>query len=66
VVGAYPAAGKYDEFEASRKEHDRAVRLIAKVPVPRKDPVYGSDGPLSRLWRRARSGGRRAGRQAGR
>jgi uncharacterized protein YjlB len=52
VVGAYPAAGKYDEFKASQKEHDRAVRLIAKVPVPRKDPVYGSEGPLAKLWRK--------------
>jgi uncharacterized protein YjlB len=66
VVGAYPAAGKYDEFEASKKQHDRAVRLIAKVPVPRKDPVYGLDGPLPRLWRKASSASRRAGRQAGR
>jgi uncharacterized protein YjlB len=66
VVGAYPAAGKYDEFEASKKEHDRAVRLIAKVPVPRKDPVYGSDGPLPGLWGKAKSARRRAGRQAGR
>jgi uncharacterized protein YjlB len=55
VVGAYPAAGKYDEFKTSQKEHDRAVRLIPKVPVPRKDPVYGSDGPLIKLWRKQKS-----------
>jgi uncharacterized protein YjlB len=61
VVGAYPAAGKYDEYEASKKEHDRAVRLIAKVPVPRKDPVYGSDGPMTRLWCKAKSRRRRGG-----
>jgi uncharacterized protein YjlB len=52
VVGAYPAAGKYDEFKASEKEHERAVRLVARVPVPRKDPVYGPDGPLRKLWRK--------------
>jgi uncharacterized protein YjlB len=55
VVGAYPAAGKYDEFKASQKMHDRAVRLIAKVPVPPNDPVYGSDGPLTELWRSRKS-----------
>ena len=55
VVGAYPAAGKYDEFKTSGKEYERAVRLIPKVPVPRKDPVYGADGPLTRLWRKRKS-----------
>ena len=25
---------------------------IPKVALPRKDPVYGRDGPLTRLWRR--------------
>ncbi|OLB72380.1 MAG: hypothetical protein AUI16_20515 [Alphaproteobacteria bacterium 13_2_20CM_2_64_7] len=33
-------------------EHNRALRTIPKVALPRKDPVYGRDGPLTRLWRR--------------
>jgi uncharacterized protein YjlB len=50
VVGAYPASGKYDECRASPEERDRALKTIPKVPLPKKDPVYGSGGPLLHLW----------------
>jgi uncharacterized protein YjlB len=50
VVGTYPANGKYDECRSKRQEHDRAVKRIAKVTRPRKDPVYGKEGPLRRAW----------------
>jgi uncharacterized protein YjlB len=50
VVGAYPPRGKYEEYEGSKREHDRAVRMIGKVPVARKDPVYGAEGQLAKLW----------------
>jgi uncharacterized protein YjlB len=53
VVGAYPPEGKYDEYEGSLSEHDRAVEMIAKVRKPAKDPVYGAKGPLKTLWRRS-------------
>ena len=53
VVGAYPP-GKYEEFRASKEEHDRALPTIPKVPVPHTDPVYGEKGPMLRLWRHAR------------
>jgi uncharacterized protein YjlB len=36
---------------ANYPDHDRAVKTIPKVARPRKDPVYGSHGPLLRLWR---------------
>jgi uncharacterized protein YjlB len=52
VVVLYPPAGIYDECRTSAAEHDRAVTTIPKVALPRKDPVYGRDGPLTRLWRR--------------
>ena len=51
VVGAYPAAGTYDECRPAVRNHDRAVKTVLKVPRPRKDPVYGRDGPLLKLWR---------------
>ena len=43
---------QYDEYEGSLSEHGRALRMIPKVPLPKKDPVYGADGPLRRLWAR--------------
>jgi uncharacterized protein YjlB len=54
VVGAYPPSGQYDEFGASKAEHDRAVAAIAEVKPPAADPVYGRNGPLNRLWRASR------------
>jgi uncharacterized protein YjlB len=53
VVGAYPPAGKYEDLRATKEEHDRALAQIPKVAIPRCDPVYGKEGPLLRLWRRA-------------
>ncbi|SNS24006.1 Uncharacterized protein YjlB [Tardiphaga sp. OK246] len=49
VVGAYPEDGKYDECTDSR-DRPVAMKQIAKVRRPGKDPVYGSRGPLVKLW----------------
>lgn len=49
VVGAYPASGTYDECTTAQ-EHERALQTIPKVGRPRKDPVYGSKGPLLSVW----------------
>jgi len=54
VVGAYPlgdGGGKYDEPEPDDLPHEEACRAIADVPAPDKDPVFGENGPLVRLWR---------------
>ena len=48
VVGAYPAAGEYDEYRASKDEHDKAVSLIRHVALPAKDPIYGARGTRRR------------------
>ena len=53
VVFAYAAFGKYDLCRASEAEHDRAVKTIPRVAIPRKDPVYGSSGPLRHLWHKS-------------
>jgi uncharacterized protein YjlB len=50
VVGAYPAQGEYDECRGSPGEHDRARLSIPKVPVPKKDPVFGAGAGLTKLW----------------
>ena len=66
VVGAYPVAGRYDEPRPAEADHAAAVASIARVKLPRRDPVYGVKGPLLELWknppmrRRQANGGRRA------
>jgi uncharacterized protein YjlB len=51
IVGAYPAnGGNYDEPKPEDVSHNEALASIARVRVPRADPVYGKDGPLKRLW----------------
>jgi uncharacterized protein YjlB len=50
VVGAYPPSGTYDECRGAPAEHARALRTIPKVALPPKDPAYGNEGRLLRLW----------------
>jgi uncharacterized protein YjlB len=50
VVGAYPKTGTYDEMTDTRDRPD-ALKRIAKVRKPAKDPVTGKAGPLMKLWR---------------
>jgi uncharacterized protein YjlB len=51
VIGAYPPQGEYDLCRGGKADHDRALTTIPRVPLPQTDPVYGANGPLSRLWR---------------
>jgi uncharacterized protein YjlB len=53
VVGAYSPSGAYDVCTKS-EEHARALKTIPKVGRPRKDPVYGSKGPLLSAWNPSR------------
>jgi uncharacterized protein YjlB len=50
VVGAYPPTGQYDVCTSS-EDHERALKSIPKVARPRKDPVFGSQGPLLKAWK---------------
>lgn len=52
VIGAYPPDGQYDLCRGAAAEHERALTTIPKVPLPETDPLFGDDGPLTRLWRR--------------
>lgn len=51
VVGAYPPFGTYDECTTA-EQHKDALATIPKVGRPRKDPIYGSEGPLLGLFER--------------
>lgn len=49
-MGAYPKGCRYDEPRPERVDYEQAVKDIAKVSLPKADPVYGAKGPLMRLW----------------
>lgn len=51
VIGAYPPNGRYDLCRGSKAEREKALLSIPDVPLPEQDPVFGSEGPLTRLWR---------------
>ena len=53
VIGAYPPNGTYDECTNS-EDRKAALKTIPKVRRPRRDPVYGGDGPLLTVWRARR------------
>ena len=51
VVGAYPKGSTSDHQRPNTANHAAAVAAIARTPVPAEDPLFGRNGPLSRLWR---------------
>jgi uncharacterized protein YjlB len=55
VVGAYPAGGQYDEPRPEDVDPVEARASIAKVKLPRRDPVYGSEGGVALLWKKSRT-----------
>jgi uncharacterized protein YjlB len=52
VIGTYPPDGRYDLCRGSKAEHTKALKSIPQVPLPKSDPVYGANGPLTELWRK--------------
>jgi uncharacterized protein YjlB len=54
AVGAYPSSGTYDECGPTVQEHKLGIERVRKVPRPRKDPVFGSAGPLLDVWKSQR------------
>ena len=52
VVGGYPPQGTYNLCRGDNPaERGKALTTIPNVPLPASDPVHGSDGPLTKLWR---------------
>jgi uncharacterized protein YjlB len=54
-----PAGTGHQCLSASRtfltvEEHDRNVKVVRKIGRPRKDPMFGSDGPLRKTWKSRR------------
>jgi uncharacterized protein YjlB len=54
VAGAYPEGRDWDlirPYEEGAEMHDAALARIVAVPLPKLDPVWGADGPVTRLWK---------------
>ena len=49
VIGAYPPGQTWDICRSA--PDDTARKRMAGLPFPVSDPVHGSGGPLTRLWR---------------
>ncbi|MDB6015957.1 MAG: hypothetical protein JWR19_446 [Pedosphaera sp.] len=50
VVGAYPGGRDHDMNYGKPEERPEADHNISRVPIPKRDPVYGEDGPLFEHW----------------
>jgi uncharacterized protein YjlB len=50
VVGGYPGGAEWDMNYGRPDERPAAERNLARVPLPKTDPVYGHDGPLFKHW----------------
>src|SRR5262245_39114304 len=51
VVGAYPGGRDWDLLRGLPGERPKADENIAALPTPEKDPIYGAEGSLKRIWR---------------
>lgn len=51
VVGAYPGGKEPDLVRAGEMDTKEALRAIARVPLPDRDPISGEDGPLMEIWK---------------
>jgi uncharacterized protein YjlB len=50
VVGAYPEGQDYDMCYGKPEERPRAIKNIERLPKPKTDPIFGTDGPLLKQW----------------
>lgn len=50
VVGGYPPGQRPDQFRGEPEDRPRADENIARVPLPKTDPVAGAGGPLLTHW----------------
>ena len=51
VVGAYPPGQHWDMNYGKAGERPKADENIARVPLPKTDPLFRENGPLLKHWR---------------
>lgn len=50
VMGGYPKGQEHCDLCRSKAERPDWEARIADTPLPHRDPVFGEDGPLLKLW----------------
>jgi uncharacterized protein YjlB len=51
IVGGYPDGKNWDLLTGTQEERKLAIPRIEKLPIPTKDPIFGKEGKLLKLWR---------------
>lgn len=51
-IGGYPQGKDFDMNYGREGERPQTDKRIAKVKIPRYDPVSGEQGPLHKVWRK--------------
>jgi uncharacterized protein YjlB len=51
-VGAYPQAKDYDTRLGKQEEYKESCKRIKKVPIPKHDPLFGTQGFLHAHWKK--------------
>ena len=50
IVGAYPTGSSPDLRRGTPQDRPRSLDAIVQVPIPKRDPLYGAEGPLLLHW----------------
>ncbi|HET6226005.1 MAG TPA: cupin domain-containing protein [Bacteroidia bacterium] len=51
-VGGYPQAKDYDTCLGKQDEYKDAYDRIKKIPIPKRDPIFGNQGFLHAYWKK--------------
>jgi uncharacterized protein YjlB len=51
VLGAYPEGQTWDLCTGKPGERPQVLENIRNVPLPKADPIFGTDGPLMLQWK---------------
>jgi len=51
VVGGYPDGRDWDMIYDEPNKYLVAKEALRQLPLPKADPIFGIDGPLTHLWR---------------
>lgn len=51
AIGGYPNGEEWDMIFDEKDKYAVAIERIRQIPIPKKDPIFGSDGLLFEYWK---------------